>query len=242
VLDHPLDDAVWSSLTGPHAALAERNGAAVRYRPDVAPFAAVPAEPDDDAWGQLAALMAPDESVVLPGPWRRPPEGWEVLDRLAGVQLDGSGLDVRHDNEAVLLGADDLPEMLDLVARTKPGPFRPRTPLAGTYLGIRRGGALVAMAGERMRPPGWSEISAVCTDPAHRGNGLAARLMRAVGAMIRDRGEVPFLHAAAANTTALRLYEHLGFGLRRRLEFVVVRPPLAVTPPADAGERSVHAS
>ena len=111
--------------------------------------------------------------------------------------MDGSGLAVRADPEAVRLGPADVPEMLDLVARTQPGPFLPRTITSGTYLGIRRGGALVAMAGERMRPPGWGEISAVCTDPAHRGQGLAGRLVRAVGAVVRERGDVPFLHAAA---------------------------------------------
>lgn len=242
VLDHPLDDAVWSALTGPQAALAERNGCAVRYRPDVASFAALPAEPDAEAWAQLGALAAPGETVVLHGSWHRPPDGWDVLKRLAGVQLDGSGLSVRPDPEAVVLGADDLPEMLDLAARTKPGPFLPGTPLMGTYLGIRCGGALVAMAGERMRPPGWGEISAVCTDPAHRGSGLATRLVRAVGAVIRDRGDVPFLHASADNTTALHLYEHLGFTLRRRLEFVGMRPSAAVTGSAVTGEGLAHAS
>lgn len=121
--------------------------------------------------------------------------------------------------------------MLDLVARTQPGPFLPRTHEMGTYLGIRRGGALVAMAGERLRPPGWSEISAVCTDPAHRGLGLGSRLVRAVGAVIRERGDVPFLHATATNTAAVRVYEGLGFTLRRTVEFAAFRVPAAQTVP-----------
>jgi predicted GNAT family acetyltransferase len=125
----------------------------------------------------------------------------------------------------VPLGDNDVPEMLDLVARTRPGPFLPRTVELGRYLGIRRGGALVAMAGERLHPPGWSEISAVCTDPAHRGQGLASRLVRAVVALIRERGELPFLHAAADNTNALRLYESMGFRLRCTSTFEVVRAP-----------------
>jgi ribosomal protein S18 acetylase RimI-like enzyme len=137
-------------------------------------------------------------------------------------------LDVQPDPEAVLLGAADVPDMLDLVARTRPGPFEPDTYRMGTYLGIRHDGALVAMAGERIRPPGWSEISAVCTDPAHRGRGLATRLIRAVGAVIRERGEVPFLHAAGSNTTAIRLYEHMGFTLRRRVQFAALRSPAGV--------------
>ncbi len=135
------------------------------------------------------------------------------------------GVDVAAapDPEAVPLGARDVPEMLDLVARTEPGPFRPRTVELGTYLGIRYRGRLVAMAGERLRPPGWSEISAVCTDPDFRGRGLAGRLIRAVAAVIRERGETPFLHAVASNTDAIRLYERLGFTLRRTTAFVAAR-------------------
>jgi predicted GNAT family acetyltransferase len=95
----------------------------------------------------------------------------------------------------------------------------------GTYLGFRRRGALVAMAGERLHPPGWTEISAVCTDPAHRGEGLATRLVHALVAGIRARGESPFLHAAASNVRAIRLYQDLGFRLRMPIPFVGIRVP-----------------
>jgi predicted GNAT family acetyltransferase len=101
----------------------------------------------------------------------------------------------------------------------------------GVYLGIRRGGVLVAMAGERMRPPGWGEISAVCTDPDHRGQGLAGRLVRAVGAVIRERGDVPFLHASASNTAGIRLYRRLGFTHRRDILFGALRASAAVQRP-----------
>lgn len=127
--------------------------------------------------------------------------------------------------EAVRLGPADVPEMLDLVARTRPGPFEPRTVELGTYLGVRRGGALVAMAGERLRPPGWSEISGVCTDESVRGQGLGGGLVRAVAHEIGQRGETPFLHAAASNTGAVRLYESLGFALRRRTVFLAALVP-----------------
>jgi ribosomal protein S18 acetylase RimI-like enzyme len=144
---------------------------------------------------------------------------------VAGVQLVDNGVAATHDDEAVLLEPRDVPEMLELVGRTKPGPFLPRTIELGTYLGIRRGGSLIAMAGERLHPPGWTEISAVCTDPAFRGQGLAARLVLAVAAGIRARNETPFLHAAAENVTAIRLYESLGFTLRRRTSFLAVKVP-----------------
>ncbi len=225
VADHPLDNPAWSALTGPHAAFAERKGRAVRYLADVCPFAAIPLAPDAQDWADLAALAGPGGEVVIAGPPRVPPAGWEEFMAIPGVQLDGSGLAVAPDPDAVVLGPADVPEMLDLVARTRPGPFLPRTHLMGTYLGIRRGGALVAMAGERMRPAGWSEISAVCTDPAFRGQGLAGRLVRAVGAVIRERGDVPFLHASAGNGNAIRLYHHLGFTLRAQPLFAGVRTP-----------------
>jgi predicted GNAT family acetyltransferase len=118
--------------------------------------------------------------------------------------------------------------MRDLVARTRPGPFLPRTIATGTYLGVVEDGALVAMAGERLHPPGYTEISAVCTDAAYRGRGLATRLVLAVAAGIRDRGEVPFLHAAADNVTAIRLYAELGFRLRARPDFVALTVPSGI--------------
>jgi ribosomal protein S18 acetylase RimI-like enzyme len=224
---HPLDNPAQSSLLGPHAHFAERRGGAARYPPDVAPFAGLPAQPDDADWAGLAALAGPDGVLTLVGVTVPPPAGWQVVASIPGVQLIDDGIAAAPDAEAVRLGAPDVPPMLGLVARTQPGPFLPRTIELGTYLGIRRGGALVAMAGERLRPPGWTEISAVCTDAAYRGHGLATRLVLAVAAGIRARGESPFLHAAASNVTAIRLYESLGFRLRRGVLFSAVRVPPA---------------
>jgi ribosomal protein S18 acetylase RimI-like enzyme len=224
---HPLDEPAWSALTGPQAGLAVRRGRAARFAPDVSPFAAV-GDGSAGAWEDLAALVGPGGTVMVPdGPAEAPP-GWEPTIAIPGVQMDGAGLDAAHDAEAEVLGPSDVPEMLDLVARTRPGPFLARTITLGAYLGIRRDGTLVAIAGERMRPLGWSEISAVCTDPAYRGQGLAGRLVRAVGAVVRERGDVPFLHAAAANTTGIRLYERLGFAHRRDILFAGFRVPAAV--------------
>jgi predicted GNAT family acetyltransferase len=124
-----------------------------------------------------------------------------------------------------VLGAPDVPAMLELVAATRPGPFGTGTHRLGTYLGIRHAGRLAAMAGERMHPPGFVEISAVATHPDFRGRGLALRLIRAVVAGIRARGEVPFLHVAAENTGAVRLYESAGFERRMDLSFRFLRAP-----------------
>ncbi|MBY8840763.1 GNAT family N-acetyltransferase [Streptomyces sp. SP2-10] len=222
---HVLDNPARAALTGPHAHFAERRGRVLRYPVDVSPWLALPDEPGEQDWADLAALAGPGADAPLPGFCGEVPADWEITFRVEGVQLVDDGLAAAPDAEAVRLGPADVPDMLDLVARTRPGPFLPRTVELGTYLGIRRGGALVAMAGERLHPPGWTEISAVCTDPAFRGEGLATRLIRAVAHGIRERGETPFLHTGAANTGAVRLYESLGFRLRRRTAFLEVRTP-----------------
>lgn len=115
--------------------------------------------------------------------------------------------------------------MTALVAHTKPGPFGPRTVELGRYLGIRRNGRLVAMAGERLRPTGWTEISAVCTDPEWRGRGFARDLVLGLSASITAAGDRPFLHVVESNVAALRLYEQLGFTMRRSVIFRGFRIP-----------------
>ena len=218
-----LDNPAWSSLTGVHAHLAQRYGQAARYPGDVAPFHALADPADPRAWADLAHLVEPGTSVSVAGAGQVAHPGWAVEDTIAGVQLVDAGLRAAPDPAAVPLGPADVPEILDLIERTRPGPFRQRTVQLGTYLGLRDGGRLIAMAGERLHPAGWTEISAVCTDAAFRGRGLASRLVRAVAAGIRDRGETPFLHTSAANTTAIRLYEALGFVVRRPVDFTGYR-------------------
>ena len=232
-MTHPLDNPVRSSLTSAHARFAERRGNVLRYQVDVCPFVAMPDEPDDADWADAAVLVGQGGLLPLAGISVPPPAGWKVIEIGKGVQMTGDDLEVAADPEAVPLGLADVPEMLDLTARTKPGPFLPRTFELGTYLGIRRDGRLVAMAGERLHPDGWTEISAVCTDEAWRGHGFAARLIRAVGAVIRARGDVPFLHAVADNP-AIALYEKLGFQHRRALLFAAAQVPAAQPPGLEA--------
>ena len=227
-LDNLLDNPSWNALNGPQAGFAERKGQALRFQPDFSPFYAVPDEPTAQDWADAAALAGPGGLMTLAATCVPFPRGWELAWGGEGVQLvghDGVGRDVPADGEIIRLVPDDVPEVLDLVERTKPGPFRPRTIELGTYLGIRREGALVAMAGERLRLDGYTEVSAVCTHEAWRGHGFASRLTLAVAAGIRERGEVPFLHAVGTNLTAIRLYEQLGFQFRRTTMFRTARVP-----------------
>lgn len=222
---HPLDNPVWDSLNGAQAHFALRHGAAARFDPDVTVFAAMADDAGPAAWDDLAALAEPGAHLVVVDAPFDPPADWEITGRIAGVQLTGEDLKVQDDPEAIELGPDDEPEMAALVERTKPGPWRPRTIEMGRYIGVRVDGELVAMAGERLRPSGWVEISAVCTDERFRGRGLGSRLIRAVGAGIVERGELQMLHVSAQNVNAIRLYESMGFVFRRDREFLRVRTP-----------------
>jgi ribosomal protein S18 acetylase RimI-like enzyme len=222
-----LDNAVWHSLVGPRARLAERRGRAARFDPGVSVFGAVTDDPGPEAWDDLGRLVGPDGFTVLFRRTIEVPDGWEILEQGVGVQmLAGPDLDVTTGGEAVPepLGPGDVDEMVALVTATDPGPFERRTVEIGGYLGVRAAGRLVAMAGERLSCAGYTEISAVCTDAGHRGRGLASLLTRAVAARIRARGEEAFLHAAAHNTNAIRLYESLGFTTRTTCAYAAVRP------------------
>lgn len=225
----PLDDPVGSALDGAQRGIALREGRARAYDRRMSPFAALPADPERDDWDALARLLGPGGVGTLVGSAARAPEDWTVLRRVDGFQMvaDGPVSGIRPDGpeELVPLGGDDSPRMVDLARRTEPGPFELRTVEFGGYLGVLDGDRLVAMAGERMAPDGAVEISGVCTDPDHRGRGLAGRLVVAVAGAIAARGATPFLHVSAANIGARRLYAALGFRDRRTIDFLVLRAP-----------------
>ncbi|MFC7374842.1 GNAT family N-acetyltransferase [Brachybacterium sp. GCM10030268] len=224
--DAVLDNPVWSSLTGRHAHLAIGNDLVRKYPDDVSPFVGVKDWEHPDVWDALLEVFGHDAVVSISHADPLLPTGWSPVFSIDGVQLtETDRLAARPDQEAVELGPEDASEMLALVQRTEPGPFLPRTPELGRYVGIRRDGELIAMAGERLQPEGWTEISAVAVDPTHRRQGLASRLVLDVAFHIQQRGRRAFLHAAAANTGAIAAYERLGFALRRRLTFGAARTP-----------------
>lgn len=196
---------------------------ALRFDPDVSPFAAA----QDDAPESLAALGAlvpPNGKIVLlQADPIRIPDGIRTTLRAEGVQMMFEGPAPPPPERAfVTLGDADAAEMVDLAARTKPGPFLAKTHRFGGFLGVRVDGRLAAMAGERLRQPGFTEVSGVCVDLAFRGRGLAAALSLAVVARILSRGDAPYLHAYADNHAAIGLYERLGFRVRRKIDIAAL--------------------
>jgi predicted GNAT family acetyltransferase len=222
---HPLDRLTWSALMTTQAHLGQGGPLARRYHPDISPFAAL-ADETPAAYEALYQLLQDDEQVAMftldP---ITPIDALHVehlgtlyqmvairnASRLAEPARPGSPVSLLSPVSLIPLGAADAADMLDLVARTQPGPFARRTCEMGRYLGIRDEGRLIAMAGERMCIDGYVEISAVCVDDAYRGKGLAARLIDTLRCGIEQRGSTPFLHVFTHNTTAIGLYQRLGF-------------------------------
>jgi ribosomal protein S18 acetylase RimI-like enzyme len=219
-----LANPVWSSLNGAHASLARIHGLARVYDPAVSVFAGMPGEPTAAAWTDLAVLLGSEGGAVIVGTTVRLPDDWEAVRVIEGMQFVESGVEGSLADDIEALGEADADEMLALAERTRPGPFLRGTVHLGGYVGIRDGGRLVAMAGRRMHPQGWIEVSAVCTDERYRGQGMGARLVRAVVDGIHREGERAFLHVEKGNDGAIALYRRLGFEPSRDMTFVFARP------------------
>ena len=222
---HPLDRPVWNALATRQRALAEGDASALRLAPDYGVFAAaVDHRPESlaalarltPAEGQLALVEA-DATPAIPGA--------SVASHALIWQMVAEAITPADAPDFAItpLGEADAPQMLALATLTRPGPFFTRTHQLGDFVGVKAAdGGLLAMAGERLKPAGFTEVSGVCTLPGERGRGYAGALMRVVASAILARGETPFLHSYAHNTGAIALYESLGFTLRHAMTMTVL--------------------
>ena len=188
---------------------------ALRFDPDYAAFAAA-ADDSPASMAALRQLIPADGSVYLmEAKAATVPLDAAIARQASCVQMIADTLTPgQGDFEVVTLTESDAPEMLALATLTKPGPFFVHTNRLGNFVGVKQDGRLVAMAGERLKPPGFTEVSGVCTHPDYRRHGYAGGLMRVIATAILARGETPFLHSYASNTGAIALYEALGFKRR----------------------------
>jgi len=198
-----------------HSEIAIRGSVAARYPPEYSVIAATP-DDSEESYRDLARIVKKGEIIGLIA-MRPEPDNpdWNTLRESSVIQMVAEKRLPVEDIDTVELTVEDIPEVLELVTVTEPGPFAERTVELGRYIGIRRDGRLVAMAGERFRMNGYSEISAVCTLPEYRGRGYARALSSILVNVILDQGDIPYLHVSPKNTPAIRLYESLGFTKRR---------------------------
>ena len=218
-----LDNPAWHALTGRHAHLAQERGPILRYPADVSPFIGfehatdTAALPDALIEGETALIWWPEELET--------PAGLDVIVRFPILQMAAFDFQPVEVEAADVMGDDDVADMIELTALTKPGPFTTRTRHFGHYVGVRDEGKLIAMAGERMKPGNFTEISAICTHPDYQGRGLAKRLTQIIGARIVEAGQTPFLNVLPENVSARALYDRLGFSLRRQMFVHLLRKP-----------------
>ena len=219
-----LERPPWSALTTTHSDFALGNDLARRYRPAIAPMAAI-REVSDTCLQAMAALMSPGEVVGLFDAEAISARGElrVIAHKTVEQMVNEQGRAAPFCEEYVNLTPADVPAMMQLTELTKPGPFSERTIVLGSYIGIRSGGKLVAMAGERMRFDGFTEISAVCTHPDHCRRGRASLLVSALMRNIISRGETPFLHIYSDNARAAALYTKLGFKHRRSITVTILK-------------------
>jgi predicted GNAT family acetyltransferase len=219
-MSHPLDRPVWNALTSRQAHLARGDARVLRFDPEYGQFAAC-ADPRDTA--ALVPLIAGGAIGVVEATETSFPLAFHAHHAICN-QMTAAAItsgEVRFDVTA--LGDEDAAEMLALATLTKPGPFFAKTNRLGDFIGVKIDGRLAAMAGERLKPDGFTEVSGVCTHPDFRGRGYAGGLMRLVAQKIIARGETPFLHVYADNAGAIALYEALGFRFRAAMHYTVLQ-------------------
>ena len=220
---HPLDRPIWSALATRQQPLALGDDRARRFDPAYGPFAAAAdrSGPSRAALAELVRAHGPAALVEAAEP--DVPPGLTVASRAICWQMVGEDLKLTPaDFDWVPLKEADAPQMRALAELTRPGPFSSRTHQLGDFVGVKAAGRLVAMAGERMKPDGFTEVSGVCVHPDSRGRGLAAGLMSLVAGKILARGETPFLHVYDHNAPAIAIYEALGYRLRREMVMLMV--------------------
>ena len=216
--DHPLDNPAWYALNSHHHEFALGNEVVKRYRPEIAPF--VSCKPGHEGeFDQLNQWLSEGEIFYFIGDASSFPGSWRVEKELECVQMtcEQPIPAKEYSSEIHPLTSGESKQLYDLIQLVQPGYYIEQTRLLGRYFGIYVDQQLVAVAGERLRFDGYTEVSGICTHPDFTGRQFGHQLTTHVTNLNLTAGNKVFLHALRSNTRAIRLYEHLGFTLRRNM-------------------------
>lgn len=230
---HPLDNPAWNALTTLQRSVSVGHELARRYDPAISPIAAVEDSSDPACWAALAGLVDAASLVCLFSIVKdAPPAGWVVEWRRFYAQMTCTRATFKTSGDIAShpsmreLTLTDGPAMVALASLAQPGPMEERTVTLGRYLGIfDENKALVAMAGERMRLDGATEVSGVCTHPSHQGKRYARILTAAITENVLERGDMAFLHVREGNAGAAGVYDRLGFKVRAMFDIAALIKP-----------------
>jgi ribosomal protein S18 acetylase RimI-like enzyme len=221
-MDHILDNMIWNAITTGNNDIAIINGDVGCYLPDIAPFAGMK-DFNDVNLKKLYEFIPANRSVAISSlkKMNHDKSRWKLLQPMDITQMvyehSVNTFSTRNSPLIVPLSEEHIPQMMELTALTKPGPFLQQTIRFKNYFGIFLEGRLAAMAGQRMHPRPYMEVSAVCTHPDFRGLGYAKTLMLHVMKIILDNSFTPFLHVLSNNINAVELYKTIGFRTRKQI-------------------------
>jgi len=218
-MTHILDNPIWNALNTGSAMFSHGNENCRFVNSEMGFFVGLPSY-DEESLEYLHSICKPGQRIILFPPGRiNLSKSWKVLNDHELLQMVcTSDPEPRVlDGPLTQLTEKDVPAMLELIELTKPGPFLSRTIDFGGYVGLSHEGKLISMAGKRLSPDPYVEVSAVCTHPDFGRKGLSNQVMQQVIADIKQAEKTPFLHVYPENTPAIKLYTKLGFEPRASL-------------------------
>ncbi|MET4141843.1 GNAT family N-acetyltransferase [Pedobacter sp. UYP1] len=218
-MDHILDNPVFNALISHHANFSNGSENIKHFDPEVSPFVGLK-ENTEENFHQLYEIIPHDNPIGLVIPVAvEIPHSWKILNQVSIFQMvfEQPAINQEITLQPVPLNEAHIPEMLALTKLTNPGPFSTRTIEFGHYQGIFENGKLAAMAGQRLNPFNYAEISAVCTHPDHLGKGFARQLLLQQIRRIKAASSIPFLHVRTDNERAIKVYKDLGFLIRKEV-------------------------
>ncbi len=215
-MEERLDNPVWSALTESHLAFAGGSGPIRYYEAGFSPFVGTFGNPDASVFDEVSHMDVFYMVGDLPG---LPPH-IQIETELRCLQMLWTKDTLLSDTlDIIPLTEENAGELSDLVNLVQPGLFSPRTRLMGDYYGIFEDGKLVSVSGERLKTNLFTEVSSVINHPDYLGKGYAGHLVSCVTRKIHSEGRLPMLHVLEVNTRAIRLYEKLGYTVRRKISF-----------------------